>query len=829
MNAALFCEGTAAGARVQPGSAVTAPAPAPAAPTASSAGDLAFVLARADSASQLDALVLVYQREGDFVSLNEVLRRRADVLAGSRELLLRLMDRLEPGLGSHAEELAPCLLGRLLKGAQDRRRTLNSLLPFVESVDDTAAEFGTWALAAGIALSADGQHALASRYFERAARSGFSLAPHAAYLAVQSCAASHEADRMLALERRLEAGGTGPGRPGTGAAPPHVLRAARVATGIALIGSRLAEDGRLILEQLLREDLSSGDNARVGLALGRYYLAKGDHGRAARLFLDAFQSGAGGSDVLSACDEYASLSGRALAGRGLGESLSLADCLARGGRQQQAAGILESALRSNPRSTAAVWALARLRYRMREYEEAARLFQRLESLEQGREESQRARLWFARCRRQAGRTDVSVRVMRELAEGAGGAVGMEAAWEVGFDLESLGRFEEAAREYASLNRKFPGSRLGQESLWRKGLCDFRMGRYAEARAVFSLVRKNTTLTDLRDEGSFWVLKCDVALGKSVTRETVRAELTGLRPDSTSLYGAFLLALSRAERPDRELFLRPWSDVSSGRAAPRRAVASLSPDSTAVLQELPQEFRNGAALLRLGLTDLAGAELSACERKVAGDRGGLFLLAQLYWRSGLYRKGVLTAERLLAAGGAGGGGGAAERTEMFLRKMTYPVCYAAPVYEQSRSQGVDPFLVLSVMKRESTFDPGAVSPAGAVGLMQLMPATARSVATYLGEGAGNLDLTDPELNLRYGVWHLGRLIGRYSDSVVAALAAYNAGEDNAERWFRSAGRGGRGDEAGEQDGFVYMESVSFRETRDYVHRVLGDLQTYRTLY
>jgi soluble lytic murein transglycosylase len=821
MNGTPFCP--AVQAAVRTAADVTSPVTAP-------ATDVAFVLAQADSLSQLDALVLVYQRDGDFVSLSEALGRRTDMVAELRVLLLGLMDRLEPGLGRYAEELAPCLLGRSLKTPEDRRRTLDSLLPFVESLEDTAAGFGTWAMAAGIAVTADGKHALASRYFERAARTEFPLAAQAAYLAVESCAASREADRMLALERKLEAGGAGPGSPGTaGAAPAHVLRAARVATGVALAGSRLAEDGRVMLEQLLREDLSGADAARVGLALGRYYLAKGDYGRAARSFMDAFQSGGAGPDVLAACGEYASLYGRGLAAGGLAESLSLADCLARSDREREAVGILETTLRANPRSTATLWELARLRYRMREYDEAARLFQKLESLERNRQESQRARLWLARCRRQTGRTDVSVRMMRELAERAGGAVGMEAAWEVGFDLESLGRLEEAASEYSSLNRKFPASGLGQESLWRRGFCEFRLGRYAEARAVFSLVRKNTTLADLRDASAFWALKCDVAAGKSVTRETVRTELSGPKPDSTGLYGAFLLALSRAERPANELFLRPWADVSSGRAVPRGPVASLHSDPTAVLRDLPQEFHNGAALLRLGLADLARVELSACERKLAGDRDGLVLLAQLYWRNGLYRKGVLTAERLLAADGANSGDGAAEPTKGFLRKITYPVCFAAPVYEQSRSQGVDPFLVLSVMKRESTFDPGAVSRAGAIGLMQLMPATARSVAAYLGEDTANLDLTDPEVNLRYGIWHLGRLIGRYSDSVVAALAAYNAGEDNAERWLRSARPAGAGETTGQPDGFVYMESVSFRETREYAHRVLADLQTYRTLY
>jgi soluble lytic murein transglycosylase len=262
----------------------------------------------------------------------------------------------------------------------------------------------------------------------------------------------------------------------------------------------------------------------------------------------------------------------------------------------------------------------------------------------------------------------------------------------------------------------------------------------------------------------------------------------------------------------------------------------------VSEKLPEEFYRASALLRLGLADLAKAELSACEKRLSGNREGLELVAQLYWRHGLYRRGVLLAERLLegsgsVAGGEGAGdevsaGGAVVNpgsgSESFIEKIAHPICFPDVLYAESRSQGVDPFLILSIIKKESVFEPAAVSRAGAIGLMQLMPATARAVASYLGEGEARLELTDPITNLRYGIWHFGRLVGRYSDSVVMALAAYNAGEENAERWLKGIGRGD-GKVPHSADAFVYMESVSYRETRDYLHAVLADLHAYRELY
>ena len=114
-------------------------------------------------------------------------------------------------------------------------------------------------------------------------------------------------------------------------------------------------------------------------------------------------------------------------------------------------------------------------------------------------------------------------------------------------------------------------------------------------------------------------------------------------------------------------------------------------------------------------------------------------------------------------------------------------------------------------QESKFDADAVSSSGAVGLMQLLPATAQGIADRTGgHGWHESDLVDPELNMRYGAWYLRHLLDKYGDERLA-LAAYNAGQSNVDRW-RDEGVG-----------------IQFSETRRYVERVQELKQIYADIY
>lgn len=136
---------------------------------------------------------------------------------------------------------------------------------------------------------------------------------------------------------------------------------------------------------------------------------------------------------------------------------------------------------------------------------------------------------------------------------------------------------------------------------------------------------------------------------------------------------------------------------------------------------------------------------------------------------------------------------------------------------------EPALVLGLIRRESQFAIDAVSPAGARGLMQLMPATAQGVARSLGVQSSNARLTsDPDLNIQLGSRYLAEMLRRFDGSYILALAAYNAGPGRVDGWLERRGRPG----SSINEIVDWIESIPIYETRNYVQRVLEDTQIYR---
>jgi soluble lytic murein transglycosylase len=155
------------------------------------------------------------------------------------------------------------------------------------------------------------------------------------------------------------------------------------------------------------------------------------------------------------------------------------------------------------------------------------------------------------------------------------------------------------------------------------------------------------------------------------------------------------------------------------------------------------------------------------------------------------------------------------------RLWYPLDYAPVVSGNARLYHLDPALVAAVIYEESQFDPKARSGAGAVGLMQLLPDTARGIALHTGGTKFDpaTDLLDPDLNVRYGCWYLNHLrqkYARYPNGPELALAAYNAGQTNVDSWIAATPAG-------------QPVEIRFAETRDYVADVERLEKLYRRAY
>jgi soluble lytic murein transglycosylase len=171
--------------------------------------------------------------------------------------------------------------------------------------------------------------------------------------------------------------------------------------------------------------------------------------------------------------------------------------------------------------------------------------------------------------------------------------------------------------------------------------------------------------------------------------------------------------------------------------------------------------------------------------------------------------VLSALVLLAL--AGGGYAYIQSQPDWYVHLRYPLDYENIITGHAKNYDLDPALLAAVIYRESKFDARAQSESGAIGLMQLLPDTAKGIALHTGGSQFEVsDLWDPEINVRYGAFYLRRLLNKYGN-VRLALAAYNAGQANVDKWLENG------------------EGIAFPETRQYVDEVLAARDVYAKTY
>jgi len=156
----------------------------------------------------------------------------------------------------------------------------------------------------------------------------------------------------------------------------------------------------------------------------------------------------------------------------------------------------------------------------------------------------------------------------------------------------------------------------------------------------------------------------------------------------------------------------------------------------------------------------------------------------------------------------------------VREFTYPLRYTAIIRQEARAEHLDPALVAAVIDAETKFD-ARTSSAGALGLMQILPSTASYLARLSGGTAFKVaDLAQPQVNIAYGCYYLRYLLNLYAGNETLALAAYNAGATNVDRWVAEDRASGRQ---------LNIASIPFPETRAYVEKVEAAAIVYRKDY
>ncbi len=179
-----------------------------------------------------------------------------------------------------------------------------------------------------------------------------------------------------------------------------------------------------------------------------------------------------------------------------------------------------------------------------------------------------------------------------------------------------------------------------------------------------------------------------------------------------------------------------------------------------------------------------------------------------------RRRLLTGGVAVAIGVFAGVMVASGQFDDAIKELTLPLRHEDIIRQQSEEKGVDASLIAAVIYSESKFS-DATSSAGARGLMQITPEAANEIERLSGGTSFRLaDLSDPEINIRYGTFLLRELLDRFDADEAAALAAYNAGPSHAEEWGGSD---------------LAVEAIPFPETRAYVEEVLEKREEYRAEY
>jgi soluble lytic murein transglycosylase len=430
--------------------------------------------------------------------------------------------------------------------------------------------------------------------------------------------------------------------------------------------------------------------------------------------------------------------------------------------------------------------------------------------------------------------------------------GAKALYLAGKSYERIKQSGSAARVYAQIPEWYPEHSMADDGYALGGIAKQESGDLEAARRLWALGMEKYPKGDLAAEDG-WRLAWGAALAGDVDEAIRWADATATSiplasaptdvlasmywagrwrawPKDNQLSSDVARRKEAADRLEAVATLAPWhyygglAAAQLARLDPERAARLPKPtlDKDDAPWQVPASFtasREGQAafaLARLGLvrdalTELeerpeleADASLQAI-RMILATRAGDFLVAHDSLRGWLKTHPPPTL-----------GPNAAK-----VLRVAYPNTWWPEVQTATKGFAWDARLFHALVREESNFNEKIVSHAGAKGLSQLMPGTAKVVAKQMGRSYGGGQITEPETNLAIGSYYLDSLIGDHGGSPMLALASYNAGPGNTKRWLEALPANAPVD--------TWTETITFRETRHYVKRVTSTWLTYRMLY
>lgn len=376
----------------------------------------------------------------------------------------------------------------------------------------------------------------------------------------------------------------------------------------------------------------------------------------------------------------------------------------------------------------------------------------------------------------------------------------------GIWLEDQKQFNEAIVKYRLVAKAGEPATQRAEASWRVGWALYRTARYKEAIEVLQHIVDQRD-SDYEPQALYWIARSLTHTQNGRARD-VYAQLCRQYPFT------YYCQLAREQAPDAVVEIGPPPASSAGVESPTAEVVAPSLMKFSEVEQQPA-YRRALELKLVGLEADAARELAALTEQYTRDPDILMTLSMRLNEVGAYNHALRLArarfrEKLERIGGAVAPG---------LWSVAYPTGLIPTIKTQGLT-GVNPYLVAAIIREESQYDVRAVSRVGAIGLMQVMPATANQVAQrHHLPAVTREDLFDQETNIRIGARYVEQLLAQFSGDVIQTIAAYNAGPIVVGNWAgQHKGRS--------QDEFV--ELIPFQETRQYVKRVLRSFKEYLRL-
>ena len=371
----------------------------------------------------------------------------------------------------------------------------------------------------------------------------------------------------------------------------------------------------------------------------------------------------------------------------------------------------------------------------------------------------------------------------------------DALWQAAKAAERKSQFARAATLFGRLAEHYPQTDYGDEAHWSTGFALYCQEQYSEALAAFERAGQQARQPHIIDQALYWA-------GKS-------AERLGRTKDATAFYRRAAAGFPRSYYSARAVLSGHKDQVQLEK---RPADDPRQDDAPALTHRVHLE--RAGLLNQLGLRDWSAAEMEQAVRDYKGNKTALKAVRDYYEALG-YRDQAMRLSLRMFDG---------QDPEELSR--IYPTYYWEEIAAAAAEAQIDPYLVLSVIRQESTFNEKAVSRAGARGLMQIMPKTGRHLARRLEVKPFELRaLFDPAVSIRFGSYFLGDQLRQFTTYAGAdlgfelGLAAYNAGPHNARRWLETFPS---------EDPDAFLERIPFKETRLYVKLVLRNYAIYKPL-